>query len=139
MATRSKQEQRSTFLKDPVQTETNHHMARNAFKFSQDTMSVGTFNPNGDRTDDNAFEITTNNGEDPGDMSKITRTVTDAFTSMSATDITETYQNIKRMMIGLERLIQNKGLRTCNNGDPTVRSQLPSTVPPLSSGVMGLP
>ena len=102
-------------------------------------MSVETFNQNSDQAEDNASEIATTYGEDPGNMSKITGTVMDMFTSMSATDITETYKNMKQMLIGLERLVCNEGSQTCNNGDPTVRSQLPSTVPPLPSRAMGLP
>lgn len=109
----------------------NVQMERSAFKFSQDTNSIVTFNTKllrNDRQGDSS-DIETVPGDDTGDMSKMTKT--DTSMSTKATDITATYKNMQRTMIGLEQLIRNGVNQTRTDSDQEDRT-LSLSVTPLS-------
>ena len=87
---RSKEAQ---FLQDPVSVEVDNNIARSAFKFSQDTNSIGTFNPNGqnENTVDDDEDIKTVPGNNSGNMSKITGTATELSSLTQATKFNAAY------------------------------------------------
>ena len=123
------------FLRDPVSVDVDNNIAHSAFKFSQDTNSIGTFNPNGhnENTVDDDEDLAVP-GNDSGNMSKITGTATEISSSTQVTEFNAAYHCMKNMMIGLEHLICIDGSQTRNDSNvdrtPLISVQ---TLPPTES------
>ena len=123
------------FLQDPSITEQTKQHLHEAFLFSQDVGSVKTFNPNSARNDD-TNDITVDPDDDQNDMSEVTGLSNGVSVSTKASKVLAAYHGMKRMMIGLERMLNSQDQAHNNSGvkagNPSLSAQTPS--PP---GVMG--
>ena len=80
------------------------------------------------RREQNNTNLDPKSNSDQEDVSTVTGLKTATSTSTNTIDIFAAYNNMKRMMLGMENLIKQHSLRACNNSGNKVRDQPLSTV-----------